>query len=579
MIPLFALAAMVTSFAPAIDMPAVINRFAADRDSLERAYPVAASQVRADRFRKFYNEELGTLGRIDYGQLDQDGKVDYVLLEEMLRHELRTLDAAVEYKRQMAPLLPFANTILDLELARRRMEPIDSPATATKLNELSKTIADAKKRLEGELEHGDLAVTNGVDKAPANAKIVVSRSSANRALQTLGEVRRSFEHWYGFYNGYDPSFGWWNEAPHKAVLAALDDYVNFVRERIVAIKADDKTTIIGFPIGREALLADLEFERIPYTPEELIAIADKQYDWCLAEMKKASRELGYGDDWHKALEHVKQQYVEPGKQPALIRELALEAIDFVEKRDLVTIPPLAKETWRMEMMSPEAQLQNPFFLGGETIQVSFPTNTMAHEAKLMSLRGNNRYFARATVHHELIPGHHLQGFMADRYNPHRQNFYTPFYVEGWALYWEMLLWNLGFAQTPEQKIGMLFWRMHRCARITFSLSFHLGKMTPQQCVDMLVDKVGHERENALAEVRRSFAGNYSPLYQAAYMLGGLQLMSLKHDLVDSGKMTIKQFHDAVLHTGPIPIDLVRVTLTGAPLEKDKQATWRFAPTN
>jgi uncharacterized protein (DUF885 family) len=257
--------------------------------------------------------------------------------------------------------------------------------------------------------------------------------------------------------------------------------------------------------------------------------------------------------------------------------LALEAIDWLEKRDLVTIPPLAKETWRMEMMSPEAQLQSPFFLGGETIQVSYPTNTMSHEAKLMSLRGNNRYFSRATVQHELIPGHHLQGFMADRHRPYRQTFYTPFYVEGWALYWEMLLWDMGFAKTPEERIGMLFWRMHRCARITFSLSFHLGKMTPQQCVDMLVDKVGHERENALAEVRRSFAGNYSPLYQAAYMIGGLQIMSLKRSLVDSGKMKLKAFHDAILETGPIPIDFVRATLTDAPIEKSKPSTWRFTP--
>jgi uncharacterized protein (DUF885 family) len=166
--------------------------------------------------------------------------------------------------------------------------------------------------------------------------------------------------------------------------------------------------------------------------------------------------------------------------------------------------------------------------------------------------------------------------MADRYRPYRQTFYTPFYVEGWALYWEMLLWDMGFPKTPEEKIGMLFWRMHRCARITFSLSFHLGKMTPQQCVDMLVDKVGHERENALAEVRRSFAGNYSPLYQAAYMVGGLQVMSLKRSLVDTGKMSLKAFHDAILKTGPIPIDYVRATLANVPLERDKPSTWRFA---
>src|SRR5262249_37629322 len=160
------------------------------------------------------------------------------------------------------------------------------------------------------------------------------------------------------------------------------------------------------------------------------------------------------------------------------------------------------------MMSPERQLVNPFFTGGETISVSFPTAGMEHGDKLMSLRGNNRAFSRATVFHELIPGHHLQIFMNARFKPWREPFATPFWMEGWALYWETLLWDLGFAKTPEERTGMLFWRRHRCARILFSLAFHLGRMTPEQCVDLLVDRVGHERANAEGEVRRSVNGSY-----------------------------------------------------------------------
>ena len=133
-------------------------------------------------------------------------------------------------------------------------------------------------------------------------------------------------------------------------------------------------TIIGDPIGREAFLQELEYEMIPYTPEELVEIANKEFAWCEAEMKKASREMGFGDDWKKALEAVKNKYVEPGKQAELIRNQAYEAIEFLEKNDLVTIPKLARESWRMEMMSPERQLVAPFFLGGETILVSYPTS-------------------------------------------------------------------------------------------------------------------------------------------------------------------------------------------------------------
>jgi uncharacterized protein (DUF885 family) len=314
---------------------------------------------------------------------------------------------------------------------------------------------------------------------------------------------------------------------------------------------------------------------VPYTPEELIAIANQEFAWCEAEMKKAAWEMGFGDDWRKALEKVKTLHVEPGQQPQLIRELAWEAIDYLQKHDLVTLPPLARETWRMEMMSPQRQLINPFFTGGEVISVSFPTNTMPHDAKLQSMRGNNIHFSRATVHHELIPGHHLQGFMTARYRSYRGLFSTAFWGEGWALYWEMVLYDRGFARTPEDRVGFLFWRMHRCARIIFSLGFHLGKMSPDECIDLLVQRVGHERDNATAEVRRSFTTSYGPLYQAAYMLGGLQIRALRKELVDAGKMTERAFHDAILKEGRIPIEMVRASLIRQPLTRDFSSCWKF----
>jgi uncharacterized protein (DUF885 family) len=307
----------------------------------------------------------------------------------------------------------------------------------------------------------------------------------------------------------------------------------------------------------------------------LLEVADREFACCEREMLAASRAMGFGDDWRAALERVKQDHVGPGEQPALIRELAAEAIDFIESRELLTIPALAKETWRMEMMTPERQLVNPFFTGGEVISVSYPTADMEHDKKVMSLRGNNRHFARATVHHELIPGHHLQQFMTRRFQPHRRGFATPFWTEGWALWWEMLLWNRGFATTPEDKIGMLFWRSHRCARIRFSLSFHLGLWTPEQCIDFLVERVGHERENAAGEVRRSFNGSYGPLYQIAYMLGALQLRELHRELVDSGRFGEREFHDAVLENGNMPIEMVRASLSDVSLGRDFRSSWRF----
>jgi uncharacterized protein (DUF885 family) len=193
---------------------------------------------------------------------------------------------------------------------------------------------------------------------------------------------------------------------------------------------------------------------------------------------------------------------------------------------------------------------------------------------MMSMRGNNPHFSHATVHHELIAGHYLQQFMNERVNTYR-HYETPFWTEGWSLYWEMLLWNEGFSQSPEDRIGMLFWRMHRCARIIFSLKYHLGEWTPQQCIDFLVDRVGHERANAEGEVRRSFYGGYKPLYQVGYMIGGLQFMALKNEMTAHGKMTVKQFHDAVLQQNSMPVEMLRNILLNKPLQQAYQPGWRF----
>jgi uncharacterized protein (DUF885 family) len=164
--------------------------------------------------------------------------------------------------------------------------------------------------------------------------------------------------------------------------------------------------------------------------------------------------------------------------------------------------------------------------------------------------------------------------MNQRHKPYRR-YHTAFWTEGWALYWEFILWDLGFPQSPEDRIGMLFWRMHRCARIIFSLNYHLGKWTPKQCIDFLVERVGHERANAEGEVRRSFTGNYGPLYQLAYMTGAFQFYQLKKELVDSGKMSYKEFHDAVMRQNNMPVEMVRALLTDQPLHPEYKTSWKF----
>src|SRR5439155_5667382 len=355
------------------EMRSLIERYTVDRGSLTRSYPGSISLARQALFRHFYTDWLAQLQSLNFDSISQEGKVDYLLLKNHLEYELRQMDIQAKQLAEIQPLVPFVKTIADFEDARRQMQPIDSAKTAATLTNLRKQVDDTRHAVEA-----GIRTASGSDRIDP---IKTKKTVAFRAVGAINNLRNPFRNWYTSYNGYDPLFTWWNEEPYKSLDQTLTTYAAFLGERVVGLRPEgtqagttgatpnrggggpgpgqgfgqgqggqrttptarpgDTSDIIGDPIGRDALLSELQSEMIPYTPEELIASANKEMDGCESEMKKAARELGYDDDWKKALEHVKQQYVEPGKQPEMIRDLALEAIKFVDDHDLITVPQLA----------------------------------------------------------------------------------------------------------------------------------------------------------------------------------------------------------------------------------------------
>lgn len=540
----------------ASELREVVERYGEDRAALQRFHSAEGSARGLERMRQFHSAWQKEIERMPYDRLGVEGRIDWHLLRQQLRYEIGLLARAERRNAELGSLLPFAGEIARLVDERREFTPLVPQDAAAVLSRIRVSAEEVKKKLEGD--------------GPKPSRIATLR-----AVNRLGALTESLEDWFKFHDGFDPEFGWWTREPYRKLGTALAKHRKFLREKLLGQKEEEDEPIVGDPIGAEGLTLDLEHEMIPYAPAELVRIAEKELAWCADEWRKVAREMGVGDDWKAALEKVKADHVAPGDQPALIAQQAYEAIEFVTRRDLLTVPAHAIDTWRMSMLSPERQKVAPFFLGGEQILVAFPTDTMDHEEKLGSLRANNRHFCRAVVHHELIPGHHLQQWHYHRYHPHRRVFSTPFWVEGWALWWEFRLWDLGFAESPENRAGMLFWRTHRAARIIFSLKFHLGEWTPEQCIDFLVERVGHDRHTATGEVRRSFNGDYSPLYQVGYMMGAIQLRALFAEMVQPGKMTEKQFHDRILQGGVMPIEMVRARLRDERLPREHVSAWRF----
>jgi Bacterial protein of unknown function (DUF885) len=309
------------------------------------------------RFNKFYTDELHALEVIDFGHLAHEDQVDYLLFRNLLLSQIHQQTIRKQRIDEMAPLLPFAKNVENLLEAKRVMQRPDGEKAAKVLTEIALQIEAARREFD--------SVPRGSASSKC-AKPQIDPVVANRAVNATGQISTALHDWFDQYHGYDPVFTWWVDQPFRDVDKALANYSAFLKEKLIGIAPDDKTTIIGDPIGRNALLAELQDTLIPYTPEELIAIAQTEYDWCMKEMLKASHEMGYGDDWHAAVEKVKTIHVAPGEQPELIRKLVdweqraeqlhrqlLKSIDANTRRDLsppyVPLMPGSKYTFQESM--------------------------------------------------------------------------------------------------------------------------------------------------------------------------------------------------------------------------------------
>ena len=115
----------------------------------------------------------------------------------------------------------------------------------------------ASSTIRRPVSEGDQAAPDDTAPSP-QPKPKVNPIVANRAVEATRQLSAELKDWYGQYDGYDPTFTWWVALPYKGADKALTDYAAFLKEKLIGIKADDKTTASsGDPVGREALLNEL----------------------------------------------------------------------------------------------------------------------------------------------------------------------------------------------------------------------------------------------------------------------------------------------------------------------------------
>ncbi len=320
----------------------------------------------------------------------------------------------------------------------------------------------------------------------------------------------------------------------------------------------------AFAIGEE------QFSRRLHHEHALVSGAPELWRYGLhlqEETEAALAELASrldGRPWRDIVEELRSESPEPAVLLDVYRSELDRAHNFVQDRDLVSIPRdpvdvVPTPSFMLGLVPFAAYEPPPIFLPDQTgrFYVTPPDPSLPPDALARQRRGHCSYAIPAMVAHETYPGHHLQLSTAQGLASQvRRHVWTPVMVEGWALYCEQLMDESGYYDDGRARIFQLVNLLWRAIRIVLDVGLHTRGMTPAEAVTYMVDHLPIERASAEAEVRRYCAW---PTYQLCYAVGRRDLLRLRDAYRERAGATFeyRRFHDELLAYGGIPVSLAR----------------------
>jgi uncharacterized protein (DUF885 family) len=174
----------------------------------------------------------------------------------------------------------------------------------------------------------------------------------------------------------------------------------------------------------------------------------------------------------------------------------------------------------------------------------------------------NRYTTAIINVHEAYPGHFLQFLYMPRIQSKvRKLLYATSNVEGWAHYTEQMMVDEGFGDgNPRVRLAQLQEALLRDCRFVAAIKLHTQGMTVEQATTLFIERGLQEPANAREEAMR---GTYDPMY-LAYTLGKLQILALRERYLARPGHGLRDFHDAFVAQGGLPVAFVEKLILTAP---------------
>jgi uncharacterized protein (DUF885 family) len=340
-------------------------------------------------------------------------------------------------------------------------------------------------------------------------------------------------------------------SPGFAELAAF-----FVEEYIPAARSE--LGAAGLPDGRAYYEHRVQrYTTLDISPEEVHAIGLEQVARIRREMDGIRRDVGFEGDHDAFVEHLRTNprfTVATEVEYLALVSHAAKLMDGHAPRLFSHLPRTPYGVRPMPAHVAARQSAGYYDRGN-------PDGSRAGWVNINTSMLSSRptWAARALAFHEGMPGHHLQIMLAledEDLSSVRRNASITVFVEGWGLYAERLGLEVGLYDDPYDRFGMWSYQIWRACRLVVDTGMHALGWTRREAIDFMAENTGMTVEAVTAEIDRHIT---EPGQGLAYTMGELVISELRQEAEErlGPDFDIRQFHDAVLRNGALPLPLLR----------------------
>jgi len=487
-------------------------------------------------------KELETIARLDRTKLSFDDGIDLEAIETDTRAELYDLDVLRTWERNPMMYAGLPGRSID-GLMKRNFAPATERVRSMtgRLRAVPALYVAARANLTRRpaREHTELAIRMAKGSAKFLEKQIVEWARKELSAEPPQELLTAV----------------------TAAAAAARDFATWLETELLP-----KSTG-AYALGKEQFLTKLKYEEMIDLPlEQLLARGQKQLEKDYNDFVATAAKIDPKKSPAEVMKAVSDDHPKEDELIAFVAGSLEDARKFLIDKQLATVPsevrPTVAETPGFARAATFASMDTPGAFESVASEAFYYVTPVEKEwdekHKEEHLRMFNRWVTPIINVHEAFPGHYLQ-FLYRKGLPTktRKLVGASSNGEGWAHYTEQMVVDEGFGGgDPRMRLAQLQEALVRDCRYVAGIQLHTAGWTVEQATKLFEERSFSETANAREEARR---GTYNPTY-LYYTYGKLEIQALAAEYKAKKGGTLRDFHDAFVRQGVLPIPLVKKIL-------------------